>query len=183
MIREAFGATAMLEADRYRQAQLLRNGRSIEVRALRPGDRAALIAAVERTSAQSLYRRFFSPKRHFSETEIGYFVDVDFVNHVALVATLEEGDRPIIVGGARYVVVRPARAEVAVAVVDQYQGQGIGAALLQHLVIIARRAGLKQLIAEVLADNTSMLRVFERSGLPVTTMREGGLTHVVLELR
>jgi GNAT superfamily N-acetyltransferase len=172
----------MLEAARYSAAETLRDGRSVEIRALKPDDRAGLIAAVERSSPQSLYRRFFSPKRGFTEGEIAYFVNVDFVNHVALVATLEEDGRPTIIGGGRYVIVRPGEAEVAFAVVDQYQGQGVGAALMRHLAAIARAAGLAQLSAEVLADNLSMLNVFQKSGLRLGISREAGVVHVVLHL-
>ena len=66
-------------------------------------------------------------------------------------------------------------AEVAFAVVDPYQGQGIGAALLRHLVTIARAASLRELIAEVLPDNMPMLKVFEKSGIHVASKREAGL--------
>jgi RimJ/RimL family protein N-acetyltransferase len=138
--------------------------------------------AVDRTSAQSLYRRFFGAKRGFTEREVAFFLNVDFVNHVALVAVLEEGGRPVIGGGGRYVIVQPGKAEVAFVVVDQYQGQGIGAALLRHLVAIAREAEIKELIAEVLPENTAMLKVFEKSGLRRTTRREPGLVHVALQL-
>jgi GNAT superfamily N-acetyltransferase len=135
-----------------------------------------------RTSAQSLYRRFFGARRDFSEKEIEFFVNVDFVNHVALVATVEEGNRTVIVGGGRHVAVQPGTAEVAFAVVDDYQGQGIGGALLRHLVAIAREAGLEKLVAEVLPDNIPMLKVFEKSGLPCTTRREARVVHVMLRL-
>ena len=74
------------------------------------------------------------------------------------------------------------KAEVAFAVIDQYQGQGIGAALMRHLAEIARAAGLKELIAEVLPENTPMLKVFEKSGLRLSTKREPQVVHVVLEL-
>jgi hypothetical protein len=53
---------------------------------------------------------------------------------------------------------------------------------MRHLVVIARDAGMKALIAEVLPVNASMLKVFERSGLPMTTRREGGVVHVTLDL-
>ena len=66
--------------------EALRDGCRVEIRALRPDDRADLIAAVGRTSAQSLYRRFFGLKRSFTEQEVAFFVNVDFVNHVALIA-------------------------------------------------------------------------------------------------
>jgi len=172
----------MMEAAKYSAVELLRDGRRLEIRALKPDDRAGLAAAVGRASGQTLYRRFFGLKREFSEQEIAFFVNVDFVSHVALVAVVEEAGRPVIVGGARYVVVQPGKAEVAFAVVDQYQGQGIGAALMRHLAAIAREAGLEELVAEVLPDNTPMLKVFEKSGLRLTTRREPGVVHVALQL-
>jgi GNAT superfamily N-acetyltransferase len=173
----------MLEAANYSAFETLRDGRRVDIRALRPDDRADLIAAVARSSAQSLYRRFFAVKRDFSEPEIEFFLNVDFVDHVALVAVVDEHGPPVIAGGARYVVVQPGKAEVAFAVVDQYQGQGLGAALMHHLATIARRAGLKELIAEVLPDNVPMLKVFEKSGLPLSVKREPQVVHVALRLR
>ena len=115
------------------------------------------------------------------ENEIAYFLNVDFVTHVALVA-VEEGGRGGIVGGGRYIVVQPGKAEVAFFVVDQCQGQGIGAALMRHLASVALKSGLKQLSAEVLADNISMMRVFEKCGLRLNTTREGSVVHVTLQL-
>jgi RimJ/RimL family protein N-acetyltransferase len=172
-----------MEAAKYSAVERLRNGRRVDIRALRPEHRADLIAAVERSSDKSLYQRFFYPKRNFTAKEVAYFVEVDFVNHVALVAVVEEDGRPVIAGGGRYIIVRPGTGELAFAVVDQYQGQGIGAALMRHLVAIAREAGVRELIADVLADNISMQRVLESSGLPLNAMREAGVVHVSLELR
>jgi RimJ/RimL family protein N-acetyltransferase len=149
---------------------------------LRPDDRAELLAAVDRSSPESLYRRFFAPKRGFTEEEIVHFVNVDFVKHVALVAVLEEDGRGVIIGGGRYIIVEPGKAEVAFVVVDHYQGQGVGAALMRHLAMIARDAGLKELIAEVLADNLPMLKVFAKSGLRLSSTREAGFVHVALHL-
>jgi RimJ/RimL family protein N-acetyltransferase len=172
-----------MEAAKYSATEALRDGRRVEIRALRPDDRADLLAAAARTSEQSLYRRFFAVRRSFTEREIAFFLNPDFVNHVALVAVVEESGRPVIVGGGRYVVTQPGRAEVAFAVVDQYQGQGIGAALMRHVAAIARAAGLEELIAEVLPDNIPMLKVFEKSGLRLSTRREPQVVHVSLRLR
>src|SRR5215468_12717553 len=66
----------MLQVAKYSASELLRDGRQVEVRALRHSDRDDLLAAVARTSTQSLYRRFFGIKREFSEKEIAFFVDV-----------------------------------------------------------------------------------------------------------
>ena len=119
----------MAEAATYSAKDVMRNGRRVEIRALRPNDRADLITAVGRTSAESFYRRFFGVKHEFTEQQIASFLNIDFIDHVALVAVVEESARPTIVGGGRYVVMKPGTAEVAFAIVDEYQGQGIGSAL------------------------------------------------------
>jgi GNAT superfamily N-acetyltransferase len=98
------------------------------------------------------------------------------------VAQIEEDGRPVIVGGARYIMGHPGQAELAFAVDDGHQGQGIGAALMRHLAALARDAGLEKLFADVLPENTAMLKVFERSGLPIEIRTEPGVVHVVLRL-
>jgi len=160
--------------------EVLPSGQRVEIRALTPADREDMLAAVGRTSTQSIYRRFFNVRRHFSEAEISFFLNPDSVRHVALVAVAEEGGTPVIAGGGRYVVINPGQAEVAFAVVDQFQGQGIATALLRHLSSIARKAGLQEFVAEVLPENTAMLKVFEKIGLEATTRRESQTIHIVL---
>jgi RimJ/RimL family protein N-acetyltransferase len=166
----------------YSASEVLRNGRRIEFRALRPDDKDELLAAVRRASPQSMFRRFFAAKRDFSNQEIAFFLNIDFATHVALVAVADEGGRPAIVGGGRYIISDPGKAEVAFVIIDEYQGQGIGSMLLRHLSAIARTAGVKEFTAEVLPENRPMLKVFEKSGLDVTMTREPGVVHVVLRL-
>src|SRR6185503_19750812 len=114
----------------YSATENLRNGAPVQIRALKPSDRAEMLAAVGRLGKDSLYRRFFAPKRYFSESEIDFFLNIDFKNHVALVAVLCEGGRQLIVGGARYIVSRPGFAEVAFAVDDIHQKLGIATQLI-----------------------------------------------------
>ena len=172
----------MLNAAKYSAIETLRDARKLEIRAFRPDDRADFLSAVERIGPLSRYRRFFTVKRRFTERERAFFLNVDFDQHVALIALMEEAGRQVIVGGGRYVIVRPGRAEVAFVVIDEYQGLGIGSMLMRHLVAIAREARLQELIAEVLPENMQMLKVFERSGLPLTTVPEAEVVHVTLEL-
>jgi GNAT superfamily N-acetyltransferase len=172
----------MVDAASYSAIEKLRDGRQVEIRAFRPSDQADLEKAVGRISTKSLYRRFFTVKRSFSEREREFFLNVDFKDHVALMAWVDEAGRKVIVGGGRYVVVEPGKAEVAFIVIDDYQGQGIGALFMRHLAGIARAAGLQELVAEVLAENRPMLKVFEKSGLPMTTKHEYEVVHVVLRL-
>lgn len=167
-----------MNAAEYSAFEQLRDGREIEVRALKPADRAGWLEYIERTSDAARYRRFFVPKRTFSEQEIEFHLNVDFVRHVALVAVIEEAGHVIGVGGARYVVSQPGRATMAFQVDDPHQGLGIATCLMRHLVAIARDAGITELVAEVLPDNAPMLKVLERSGLPMTTRREIDTVHV-----
>jgi RimJ/RimL family protein N-acetyltransferase len=179
--REGPAAPSSLRAAVYSKGQSLRDGRPFVIRALRPDDRDALLAAIDRTSPQSLYRRFFAPKRYFSEEERTYFLNVDFVDHVALVAEVEENGRPAIIAGGRYVMVTPGRAELAFAVIDEYQGQGIGAALMRSLLEIARGAGVLEFVADVLPHNVAMIRLFEKSGLRLARRSTPDALHFTLE--
>ncbi len=174
----------MTQAAAYSVVETLRDGRSVIIRSLKPEDRGAMLSAVGRVGAQSLYRRFFGAKRGFTEAEVDFFVNVDFVKHVALVAVVNESGgkdvKDTIIGGARYIVTQAGTAELAFAVIDQYQGQGIGTLLLRHLVVIARESGLQKLEAEVLPENAPMLAIFHNFGF--AARRSGGAVHVTLNL-
>ena len=168
--------------DSYRAIEHLRDGRPIEIRALLPDDEDDMLAAIGRTSTEALRRRFFVAKRGFSQKEIDFFMRIDFRNHVALIALADEDGRPTIVGGGRYIVVEPGSAEVAFMVMDGYQGQGIGSHLMRHLAGIARDAGLTELIAEVLPENTAMRKVFSKFGFQPAPSREPQVIHLVMQL-
>jgi len=173
----------MLDPAQYSAVETLRDGRSVEIRSYRPADGSDLEAFAGRIGPLSMYRRFFTLKQSFSEREKAFFLNVDFDKHIALVAVTDEGGCYAIIGGGRYVAVKPAVSEIAFVVLDQYQGQGLGAALLRHLITIARETGLDTLVAEVLRENAPMLKVFGRSGLPMTTEAESDVVHVTLQLR
>jgi RimJ/RimL family protein N-acetyltransferase len=160
----------------------LRDGSPVEIRALRPEDEAAMLAALAQTSPQSLQRRLFAMKRHFSDKERAFFMEVDFSNHVALVVLAEEAGKHVIVGGGRYIVFQPGRAEMAFVVIDAWQGRGVGSILMRHLVNIAGNAGLHALTAEVLPENAAMLNVFGKFGFKPASHRDPQTVHLVLNL-
>jgi RimJ/RimL family protein N-acetyltransferase len=166
----------------YSARETLRDGRPIEIRALRPDDEARMLAAIDRTNADSLRRRFFVTKRGFSEQEKAFFLNIDFVNHVALVAVTDEDGRRMIVGGGRYVVTEPGKAEVAFVVIDAYQGQGIGQMLTQHLASVARAAGLSELAADILPENAAMRRVLGKFGFQAGRSDDPQVIHMTMPL-
>jgi GNAT superfamily N-acetyltransferase len=172
----------MLNPAEFSSFETLRDGRRVEIRAQRPDDEEGLRLALGRISDEDYYTRFMGPRREFSEKEAGRFLDVDFVNQVALVVVARQNGAESIVGGGRYFVVGKGSAEVAFAIGDEYQGFGLAGRLLGHLVEIARAARLKIFVAEVLTTNRAMLKVFRRSGLPMTTGFEGATLHLSMKL-
>ena len=121
-------------------------------------------------------------KRHFSEKERAYFMNVDFENHVAIVALAEEAGRSVIVGGSRYIVSELGRAEMALIVIDDWQGRGLGSSLVRHLVKLASNAGLQELTAEVLPGNAAMRKIFEDFGFKPAAHQDPQTLHPVLKL-
>jgi GNAT superfamily N-acetyltransferase len=172
----------MSEIAKYSATEHLRDGSPVEIRALRPTDEDDMLTALEQTGAQSLQRRFFTMKRHFSDKERAFFMDVDFSDHVALVVLAEQAGRQIIVGGGRYVVFEPGRAEMAFVVIDAWQGRGVGSILMDHLRTIAGNVGLHELTAEVLPENRAMLAVFAKFGFKPIAPCDPQTIHLVLRL-
>ena len=172
----------MAAPESYSATEHLRDGREVEIRALRSEDKDDMLAAVGRTGRESLQRRFFVVKRGFSEREIAFFMNIDFVNHVALAALADEEGRKVIIGGGRYIVTEPGKAEIAFVVIDDYQGQGVGTLLMRHLAVIAGKAGVKELVAEVLPENAAMRKVFGKFGFQPRRGQDPKVIHLVLAL-
>lgn len=167
----------------YAVDELLRDGGSIHIRAIRPDDKQRLMEHFSRLSPRSIYFRFFQAKSRLTDEELRYFTELDFVRNVGLVATLQEHDAEHIIAVGRYMNLgdkeAPSpRAEVAFAVADAHQGRGIGPMLLEHLAAIARDNGITEFEADVLGENNQMLRVFEASGFRVKRSIEAGVFHL-----
>jgi len=164
----------------YSVEELLRDGASIHIRAIRPDDRERLVEHFQGLSARSVYFRFFGAKRRLTDDELDRFTRLDFVERAALVATLRERGEECIIGVGRYATVPGATrsADTAFAVADEHQGRGIGTVLLEHLLRIARLNDITEFQADVLGENNRMLEVFAASGLVVTRSLEAGVVHL-----
>ena len=64
----------MVDAAHYSARELMRDGSPIEIRSLKQADQEQLLAAVGHISKESFYRRFFGPKREFTEKEMAKFL-------------------------------------------------------------------------------------------------------------
>lgn len=172
---------------KYDQAATLKNGTPVRIRAVRADDKERIGDAFRHLEKESIYTRFFYHKRELSPDDLRSATEMDFETVVALVVTIQEGNREIIIGGGRFALIDPAgtprSAEVAFTVEEDYHGQGMAGLLLRHLAGIARQSGVAQFEAEVLAGNQGMLKVFEKSGLPMQSSAGGGVVHVSMSLK
>jgi RimJ/RimL family protein N-acetyltransferase len=165
---------------------VLRNGTPVTIRVMRPDDRERLATAFSKLERESIYVRFFSFRKEIPERALDRIAEIDFQNLLGLVATVGEGADETVIGSSTYVAnpvtdgVRSA--EVAFTIEEDYQGQGLGGRLFEAAASIARRHGISRFTADVLASNAAMLKVFERSGLPMRKRREGTTIHVELDL-
>lgn len=174
-------STAAESARRYFAHAITRDGERFVIRAIRGDDKRNLRDAFHRISKETIYRRFFELKADLTERELVYFTEVDFADHVALVATFPTATGEVGAGVGRYVIDResdPLRAETALVVVDQFQNRGIGTQLLYHLASLARSGGVKIFTGEVLGENTQMMEVFLNSGYEIERAVESGIVRV-----
>ncbi len=171
---------------RYAAQETLRDGTAVTVRAVRGDDGPRIRRAFHNLERDTVYTRFFGYKADVSDAELSRVTGADFDHAVTLLATVGAGEDEVVIGGASSFVVStaagPRSAELAFLVEEDYQGRGLASALLRHMIRIARAKGLDQLEADVLARNVAMLRVFRRSGLPMTLRQEGNVVHVTLSL-
>jgi RimJ/RimL family protein N-acetyltransferase len=171
---------------RFSHPARLRNGTAVLIRAIRPDDRQRIIDAFHKLDQETIYTRFFSAKKELSEADLGRIDAADFEHAVVLVATLGSGDDETIIGGGAYTVLarpgEPRTAEVSFTIEEDHQGQGLSGLFMRLLTQIGRERGIQRFEAEVLAGNAAMLKVFQRSGLPMTQQSEDGVVHVVLAL-
>jgi nucleotide-binding universal stress UspA family protein len=150
----------------------LRGGREVLLRPLQADDRQRLLGAFDRLSEESRYRRFFAPLQRLSPKELNYLTDIDHHDHEAIMAIdVGTGDG---VGVARYVRSPEdrRRAEAAVAVVDDWQGRGLGRALLERLRERASEEGVQYFTALVQADNRRSLELLSQLGDTTQTQRD-----------
>ena len=140
----------------------LADGSRLAIRPIEPGDRDLMRAGFERLSPESRYRRFFSPMPELTGRQLDYLTRVDHHDHEALVALDADSGEGIAV--ARFVRVGEGVAEPAIAVIDDWQGRGVAAALLDRLVERAREEGIRRFAALVMADNERAIRALERLG-------------------
>lgn len=160
----------------------LADGATVRIRSITPADADAIREGMTRLSERSRYLRFHAPVSALSEAHVKHLVEVDHRSHEALVAESCGDLAPRALGIARFVDEGDGVPEFAIVVVDEAQGRGVGRALLRELFAAARAAGYRSLRAEVLAENTAMMRLLAREARGLDVSRDGTILHVRVDL-
>jgi len=153
----------------------LKDGTRLSFRPIRPDDKGSLQRGIEQMSPESRYRRFFAPMDHLSDEQLRYFTEVDQVDHVAWMGILAADPHQRAVAVARFIRIpgQGDAAEAAVTVIDEFQGRGVGRAML---VVITREAiarGIRRFSMFVLGENQAMLGLLHDAGAISDGVHEG----------
>ena len=178
-VRTGRAAAAAYPSEEERDI-VLRSGSTLRLRPIRPTDAGELLAFYRRLSPDSLYFRFFSIPNVNAERAAD-FCRVDYDDDFALVG--EAAGRVVAVAHYFRLPQHPERAEVAFAVEDALQGQGIGTRLLERLAEIARGHAISAFEAEVLGNNRRMIDVFRNCGFEIQERQiESGVERIALSI-
>ena len=156
----------------------------MHLRPIVPADESLLHEAVAAMSERTVYFRFFSPIKRMSDALAHRLAVVDYNDRFAIVATTHRpSGKERIVGVARYDRAGGTDvAEVAVAVIDEFQRRGLGSALLAELARVARAHGIKTFSLIVLPENREMLDLLRKMGWIHQAKLTGGMYEISFEL-
>jgi acetyltransferase len=142
-------------------------GERIVIRPVLPQDAGLVQDFVRGLSPEARRNRFFRMLRELPAELLDRFTSIDYHDHLALLASVLREGEEVAIGEARYVVSGPGVAEFALAVADEWQGQGIGRLLLARLECRAAAEGIALLFGKVLPSNKPMQKLARSRGFAI----------------
>jgi acetyltransferase len=143
----------------------LRDGTELQLRPVQPEDEPLLHDLAAHMSPEDMRLRFFTPVRGISHAVAARLTQIDYDREMALIA--QHNGAAL---GIAHFFADPdrLRAEYAIAVRSDWQGRGVGYALMNRLIAIARQGGIGELVGEVLRENRLMLAMCRELGFAVS---------------
>jgi acyl-CoA hydrolase/GNAT superfamily N-acetyltransferase len=166
----------------FKSSLQLKDGRVIEFRPLLPSDEFAYRNFFYSLQDETIYSRFFHYRKLFSHEAVqGEWATVDYTHNMTIIGlTAHRGHKEMMAIGS-YATAEEGRAEVAFVVREDFQGLGIGSYLLDVLAQIARQNRYRGFIANVLSDNTGMIRVFRKRYPQARIQRSPGEVTIIMD--
>jgi acetyltransferase len=157
----------------------LEDGPCFTLRPIRPDDEPMYEVFFSHIASGDLRMRFFTAAPDRSFRFFARMTQIDYAREMAFVAATSDA----MLGVARLIADPDySKAEFAVIVRSDLKGKGLGFKLMQHLLAYARAEGLDELHGEVLAENTTMLRMCRELGFSADLAPHANLFHVSLRL-
>lgn len=167
----------------YEVCTTTRSGQRLTIRPIQPEDAEPFVELFKTLSPTSVYYRFFRHMRELSPELLAMLTQIDYDRHLALVAFDEGETAGRMLGVARFIADPDLNhTEFSIMVGDPWQGQGVGAALLLHLLHAARKQGVKRVWGTVLRENTQMLHLGKRAGFTTKLNMEEGTYDLSIDL-
>lgn len=168
-----------LYPDSITRTHTFKNGLSVHFRAIKPSDEEEMRRLFYRFSDKALFYRYFTPLKVMPHAKMQEYVNVDYRHSMSIVGVTEENGSERLIAEGRFVLLRDKPwADTAFVVDEKFQNTGIATFLLTMLIEFSREQGIQGFIADVLADNKSMIKVFEKSGYPIRAIVEYGVYHL-----
>ena len=160
-------------------------GKVVHMRPVCPTDEDMVRDLFYGCSENTLYHRFFAKMKSMPHHKLRKFVNIDYVNNMALASVVHEDEHEMIVAVGRYSVEKSSNAaEVAFIVRDDWQGQGLGIAMFHQLLEVARKRGIVKFTADVLHDNARMLHIFHKCApTTIKSTLESGIYNLSFSIR
>ncbi|MCG6893667.1 MAG: GNAT family N-acetyltransferase [Desulfobacteraceae bacterium] len=164
----------LLFLEEYKSTLKLSNGKTVEFRPLLPSDEFSYRNFFYSLQEETIYFRFFYRIKSFShEMAQRQWASVDYHRNMSIIGLVQKGGHKEIMAIGSYAEDKESQAEVAFVVREDFQGLGVGTALLEILERIAKKNGYRAFVASVLAENPAMIRVFKKR-YPKANITEGG---------
>jgi acyl-CoA hydrolase/GNAT superfamily N-acetyltransferase len=180
-----FAESGHLYPENLSRTEIFKDQLKITFRPIKPSDEDEMRRLFYRFSDQAVYYRYFSRIKTMPHGKMQEYVNVDYRRAMSIVGIVHEKGMDRIIAEGRYVRLadRP-YADTAFLVDEAYQGKGISTFLLNMLIRIAReQGGIEGFRADVLLDNKSMLRVFEKTPFPLRAIVSEGTYEIVIPFR
>jgi acetyltransferase len=163
---------------------VLRGGRRLLVRPIRPEDEPAHQAFLARLEPEDVYFRFFNLVREMPHTQMARYTQIDYDREMAFIATDSQAEQAAETLGVVRTVSNPdgTEAEFAIIVRSDMKGLGLGRALLEKMIRYCRERGIGELVGQVLPTNRAMLSLAVDLGFASRSLVEDGVVEVRLPL-
>ncbi len=161
-----------------------KNNTIVRFRAIKPSDEEEMRRLFYRFSDEAVYYRYFSPIKTMPHAKMQEYVCIDYSKAMSIVGLVSDPGSGHIIAEARYVKEHSnsLEADVAFIVDEKYQGMGIATYMYNMLIRLAKERGIKTFTSDVLSSNSSMMKVFEKGGMPVKARLEGGIYRLNIQL-